>query len=342
MRIKFLSPTLAVFLFTVLVCAFQPGEQAPADGPGRQLELMFYNVENLFDTIDDAGVIDEEFTPGSEKKWDTERYRKKQEMLLEVLHSALLKNQGIVGLCEIENRKVLEDLVRSPKAMWRKWTIVHKESPDARGIDVALLVPSQVQVLQTHFLAVTLPGDSADPTRDILVSQLRLERNKFWCAVMHAPSRRGGEEESRTKRAAATAVLKHFMDSVQKLDTGAFVIMGDFNDEPADSSLSQVLGADSLNGTGNLVNLMWPLKNQGKGSYCYKGHWNMLDQILVSRSLINGAFLKADPLTARIYDPEMLREKEGKFKGNPFRTYAGDKYLGGYSDHFPVLVTFTY
>ncbi|MDX5468551.1 MAG: endonuclease/exonuclease/phosphatase family protein [Bacteroidota bacterium] len=309
----------------------------------RDLDFMFYNVENLFDTLDDPLTNDEEFLPSSEKNWTSQRYQAKLDSLAKVIQDALGSRIGIVGLAEIENRRVLEDLVNHPTLAFRKLQIVHQESPDARGIDVALLLPKSVRTDSSYWVNIRFPEDTLTKTRDILMTRIYLGKRPVWVAVNHFPSRRGGEELSRPKRAFVAKRLKQQVDFWQAVDSSSgFIIMGDFNDEPMDSSLHLVLGAGPDSSSASLVNLFWEFQQRKLGSYRYKDEWNMLDQIIVSRNLIKGNRIQLLEPYARIYAAGYIREAEGKYKGNPFRTYAGNRYLGGFSDHFPVLTTLRY
>lgn len=309
----------------------------------QDLKIMFYNVENLFDTLDAPDKDDAEFLPDAKKQWNSQRYQAKLDSLARVIGAALANNAGIVGLAEIENRLVLDDLVAHPLLAKRKFKIQHQESPDERGIDVALLVPEHIVCDSTFFIPIHFAADSTEKTRDILMARVKLNKKELWLAVAHFPSRSGGEEVSRPKRMFVASELKSKMEQLKKNSTqSSFLIMGDFNDEPADSSMYYVLGADSLGGKSDLVNLMWPLKNQGKGTYKYRDSWNMLDQFIVSRNLMENSPIKVLEPGAIIYSESYLMEQEGKFKGNPWRTFAGNNYLGGYSDHFPILITLRY
>jgi len=309
----------------------------------KNLDILFYNVENLFDTIDDPDKNDEEFLPDSKKNWNSIRYQAKLDSLAKVIQATLEINQGIIGLVEIENRRVLEDLVHHPVLEFRRLQIIHHESPDERGIDVALLLPSQFRCDSNYVVSIEFPEDKKEKTRDILMARIHLNNKPFWISVNHFPSRRGGEEASRSKRAYVASQLRKQLDMLHAADTAvSFIIMGDFNDEPMDSSMSQVLGAGPEKGNTDLVNLMWNFQERGYGSYKYKDEWNMLDQIIVSRKLISFGKTFVSPNSARIYVAEYILEQEGKYKGNPWRTYAGDNYLGGFSDHLPVLVSLRY
>lgn len=327
----------SILKFTALSLGFILVLSAGSSRRAKPINLAFYNLENLFDTIDHPDYADEEFTPNSDLKWNTEKYMHKQSQLRLVLN-ALFENGGpdALGLCELENRQVLEDLFAGKYIGGKQWQICHEESQDRRGIDVALALSTEWQVMQQFSDQIAL-ADTGSRTRPIFwVKAIRKKEKPVWFAVCHFPSRRGGEDASAPNRAQAAITLKNRTDSILQTEPdAAIVIMGDFNDEPTDSSMFQVLGAKAP-GTKNqaLFNLMLPLKEAGKGSYLYRGNWNMLDQIIVSK-----AFCKKQCPQASILDADFLKEKEGKFAGSPLRTYAGKNYLGGYSDHLPVKVT---
>lgn len=342
MRVKYTVLFCSLIGLGALIIGASPANPN-ANTKYKNLEILFYNVENLFDTIDDPQKNDDEFLPGSEKQWNSERYHKKLDSLVKVIQGTLEINHGIIGLVEIENRQVLEDLVNHPLLKFRRLQIIHHDSPDERGIDVALLLPPQLRCDSNYAIGIEFPENKKLKTRDILMARIHLNKKPFWISVNHFPSRRGGEEASRRKRAHVASVLRGELNKLQAADTSvSFIIMGDFNDEPMDSSLSAVLGAGPEKAETDLVNLMWNFQERGYGSYRYKEDWNMLDQIIVSRKLLSFGETFVSPNSARIYVADYLVEQEGKFKGNPWRTYAGNKYLGGFSDHLPVLVSLRY
>lgn len=343
MRMKFvLIPLLLLAGFL----GFGSKEQAESRDLSkfRELEVMFYNVENLFDTLDDPTTIDEEFLPEAKKLWNTERYTAKLDSLAKVIQEGLGSNNGIVGLAEVENRRVLEDLIARPALAFRKFKIVHKESPDARGIDVALLLPHFITADSSYWVNIEFPDDTATKTREILMCRIQLAGHSIWLSVNHFPSRRGGQEASAPKRVYVASKLREQIEHWQEMDANSgFIIMGDFNDEPMDSSINKVLLAGPEKSDLPLVNLFWPLQERGYGSYNYKKDWNMLDQIIVSRNLMDQESNMHIPNGyARIFVAPYVREKEEPYKDSPLRTYAGSKYLGGFSDHFAVITTLRY
>lgn len=312
----------------------------------KEVVVAFYNIENLFDTEDDPNINDEEFLPESKSKWTKERYNVKLERMSEVIAQlGTADAPDILGLCEVENKKVIEDLVATPKLAPKKYGIVHYDSPDERGIDVALIYKKDVfTVFDSKAIKTIFPNNPKDRTRDILmVSGVLGGRDTLHVFVAHFPSRRGGQDVSESSRIFVAEQIRAEVDMLQKKSPKANVlIMGDMNDEPNNKSMFNSLKAKKdtkYMKNGELFNAMGVLKEQGKGSYKHDGKWNMLDQIIISKPMTEKkSKLSYVKNSAQVFMPEFLCEKEGKYKGNPFRTYAGTKYLGGYSDHFSVFV----
>ncbi len=315
------------------------------------MTLMFYNVENLFDTESDPKIEDEEFTPESEKAWDIEKYDKKLDDIAAVVKE-LSQNElpEIIGLCEVENIKVLEDLIQAKDLKRGNYGIVHHDSPDFRGIDCALLYNmEEFRVTSSEAIPVEFPFDSTLTTRDILYVEGKTSDNEtLHLFVNHWSSRWGGEKESEPKRLYCAVQLRMAVDKVLNADPDAkIIIMGDFNDEPTNRSVFEMLLANNKRKNAHnreLYNLMYDAHNQeGKGSYNYRGSWNMLDQIIISRTVLkdtkgwhcgyeDGKIFKAD---------FMLYHDEDNQVSVPSRTYGGPNYYGGISDHFPVYLVLT-
>jgi predicted extracellular nuclease len=304
--------------------------------------VAFYNVENLFDIEDDPNTYDEDFTPTGKQKWTQERYEQKIKKIAKVI-SMIGDEDGaeIIGVCEIENEKVLKDLVNDPLLKKYGYKYVHYDSPDERGIDVALLYKEPVfKVSSSKNYETKLDNDK---TRDVLLVSGKLEGEEIHIIVNHWSSRGGGEKESEPKRMASALVARQIVDDLEAKNPKAkILLMGDFNDEPFNESITkglQAVDAPDLKGK-QLFNTLASLEKQGKGTYNYKGDWNMLDQIIINKGFFvaNNKAKGWRYLDGNIYDEEFLKEKSGKFKGNPFRTYVGTKYLGGTSDHFPIYV----
>nr|WP_298996595.1 endonuclease/exonuclease/phosphatase family protein [uncultured Allomuricauda sp.] len=310
--------------------------------------VAFYNVENLFDIKNDTLIFDDERTPNGSYKWNKVRYNRKIEHISRVL-SEIGKEKtdsapDIIGLCEVENRDVLIDLIEHPNLLSQDYGIIHFPSPDERGIDVALLYKKRSFTptsFVSHRLILLDEFDERNYTRDQLVVSGILDDEPVYFLVNHWPSRRGGEQKSRPNRLRAAQLNKKIIDSIQNLDANAKIIsMGDFNDDPKNDSFKKVLKTKgSLNALDSmdLFNPMEKLYKKGIGSLAYRDKWNLFDQFFVSSNLTRkdkGYFL----WYAAIYVPDYLRTSNGKYSGYPFRTYAGTTYQGGYSDHFPVYL----
>lgn len=304
-----------------------------------QYTVVSYNVENLFDTVDDPKIPDEEFLPESEKKWDNQRYQKKLDDIGKVIAGISPKDfPEIVGLVEIENQTVLEDLVKSAQLKDQNYAIIHEESPDFRGIDVALIYRKDAfQEIRHETLPVVFPDEPEFKTRDILHVTGKVRNETIHVFVNHWPSRIGGDDKTEPKRMLAASVLKKKVDQILALDPKArIIIMGDMNDEPANKSLKEVLGANSPNSGAQLVNLMMPDDVAGKGTYFYNGNWNMLDNLVVSHEMITGKKIRIIDQKGFIYSNDWMIFTNKNGDKTPNRTYVGNKYVAGVSDHFPV------
>jgi len=334
--------TLAIlavsFLLTVIIHSFANAGY----NKKRNLTVVFYNVENLFDTENSQGVNDAEFTPESEKKWTPERYQKKLEDISRVLSSVNQKElPEIIGLCEIENRKVLNDLVKTETLAGGEYEIAHFESPDFRGIDVVLLYrPDEFKVTWSAPVKVSFAEEPDFTTRDILyVKGETINREEFHIFVNHWPSRIGGLEQTERKRIAVAQLLKSKIDSVQNVNPEAnIIVMGDMNDEPSNKSLNEVLSAKRPETeNASLINLMYPVHEAKQGSYNYRGNWNMLDHIILSGNLL-------DPVSRlyfskpQIFQQDWMMYEDATYGKSPNRTYGGARYFGGYSDHLPIFM----
>ena len=310
--------------------------------------IAFYNLENLFDTIDDPKVDDAEFTPSGSDQWDSRRYRNKLTHLAEAISkigddSVKTGAPVLVGLAEVENKQVLTDLINTPPLNEMKYKIVHYDSPDKRGIDVALIYqPGMFKVKESKAIPLRIENKDDFFTRDILQVSGTMKGQSLYVLVNHWPSRSKGQSETADFRNAAADLCRESVASILKSDPSADVIvMGDLNDDPTDESVLVHLGTtidpSNLSPAG-IFNPMWRLFNEGKGTLEYKGKWNLFDQIIVSKGLMSDATNQYNFLKAGVFKKEWLLEQDGKYKGTPFRTYAGSKYLGGYSDHLPVYI----
>ncbi|MGB0522066.1 MAG: endonuclease/exonuclease/phosphatase family protein [Flammeovirgaceae bacterium] len=302
----------------------------------------FYNVENLFDTEDDPEKRDEDFLPDGRNKWTAERYEKKLHNLAKVI-SSIGGGPDILGLCEVENRKVVQDLAMRPELKNKAYQVVHFDAPDRRGIDCALLYNPRVFVpFATQTVKFEDPEDEDFLTRDILyVKGLFQKRDTLHILVNHWPSRRGGKED---KRIMAGQLARSVVDSIQGVNADAkIILMGDFNDDPTNKSIKNELRASNKlkkMEKGDLYNTGMKFFKQGYGSLKYRGVFNLFDQLIISQSLLKQNTKDVFYVTGsfKVFSPEWMHVKDGQWAGYPFRTYAGGAYKGGYSDHFPVYL----
>lgn len=318
---------------------------AEAEADFLTATVAFYNLENLYDTQDDPLIDDQEFVPTSLLKWDETRYRTKLTNL-----AAAIKELGdaegpdVLGLTEVENRHVLEDLVAQPAIADRRYQIVHFDSPDPRGIDVALLYkPDHFTLTSQRAATISLP-DTTMGTRDVLVVDGQLNGEPITFLVCHWPSRRNGRKSDLRRYAVARQTRKLIDEKLIANPKARLLLMGDLNDSPTDSSIVDILktgGNRRALQKGQLFNAFFGLQSQGKGTLFYRGRPDIFDQMVLSPELSNGLGLHYRDGSAHIYAPERLTTPESKFFGEPLRTFGGKKYLGGYSDHFPVYLTLT-
>jgi hypothetical protein len=315
------------------------------------LTIAFYNLENLFDFENDPITFDDDRTPEGKEHWTEAQYRSKINNMAKVL-SLIGKEQSgtapvIIGICEIENRRVLEDLLNEPPLKPLEYSIIHFDSPDRRGIDVALLYRKNI-FIPTHYKALELElFDSQDPekriyTRDQLVVSGILDNEKLHFIVNHWPSRAGGEELSNPKRIRAAQLNKRIIDSLFSLDPYSKIVsMGDLNDDPVNESVKCILGTSSnknYEGPKQLFNPMEHLYKNGLGTLAWRDGWNLFDQMIISSELLKKDYSSYRFYKAGIYNKSFLITKEGRYKGYPFRSFSNGQFTGGYSDHFPVFL----
>ncbi len=307
----------------------------------------FYNVENLFDTLNDPEKNDDDFTPTGASGYTGKVYRDKLSKLEEVLSQigTDINPDGFafLGLAEIENDQVLKDLVAQPKLVNRHLKFVHHDGPDVRSVDCGLLYNPRyfkVKSSQSLFVRFEQPDHSLHFTRDILWVTGLLGGDTVHVFVNHWPSRRGGEEASAPGRASAASVAKHVIDSLMKIDPNTkVVLMGDLNDDPTSASVKDVIKAKYKTSEvqpGDMYNPWQDFLKRGIGTLAYQDSWNLFDQIMLSSGFLNkpqnGFYFQK----AHIFNRNFMITKTGKYKGYPMRTYDGAIYLGGYSDHLPT------
>lgn len=312
----------------------------------NNLKLGFYNVENLFDTIDNPLTADDEFTPNGEKAYNSQRYFDKISKLSQVFANTKLSDADAIGLSEVENKAVLSELIRTKLLTRTKYRIIHFDSPDGRGIDCAMIYNAKtVKVLDSDTNRFEIKFADRSNTRDQLYVLLEHKKTgrRFNVFVNHWPSRFGGEEASRPKRILAAKELKSFIEEKKSFNDYPVVIMGDMNDFPTSESIVDVLEADTSMALNNksLYNLSYNWMNLGLGTYSYKGQWSVLDQFIVSKFLIDRNGILSSYFAEIIKEDFMLYTDE---KGNksPSRSFGGGKYFGGYSDHLPILLTLNF
>lgn len=336
--------------------------------------IAFYNLENLFDTINQPHVYDDDRTPTGKDQWTSKKFHHKINQLARVVGSLGLelsyekvsangqkRNQNetrtpprlkplsytsgadIIGVCEVENIAVLEALVQHPILQPFGYGIIHFDSPDERGIDVALLYKKKGFIpasFNNHSLYLYNDMQMRDYTRDQLVVMGYLDGEPIWLIINHWPSRSGGEARSKPHRLAAALLNVRIIDSIRNLDPKAKIIgMGDFNDNPTDESFKQLLQTKSRPSDSSyraLYNPMESLFKKGFGSLAYRDQWSLFDQFYLSETLLEKKEGVYSFLQAKIFTHPSLVTQKGRYRGYPFRSYSGGSYQGGYSDHFPI------
>lgn len=310
--------------------------------------IAFYNLENLFDTINDTTKFDEA-SPMMELKADRDIvYKKKVKNMARVIadigRDVTNNTPAIIGVSEIENREVLEDVVNDSSLISKDYGIIHYHSPDARGIDVALLYQKRLFTpINTSSHELKIYDDLSRKrvyTRDQLLVSGKLEGDLIHLIVNHWPSRSGGEARSRPKRVAAAKLSKRLVDSLQVIDPYAKVfIMGDFNDDPTNNSVKDVLKAQKNRKKVGLKGIYNPYENffkDGLGTTAYRDAWSLFDQILITKPLLEKDYSSFRFYKAGIFNKYYLINKKGQYKGYPFRSFSNGAFTDGFSDHFPV------
>jgi predicted extracellular nuclease len=336
---------LLFLLFSFLNLCFSQQYQPSAR---NSLTVVFYNVENLYDNSNDPKTADDEFLPGNSKNWNDQKYQKKISDLAKVLSSINEKElPALIGLAEVENKKILEDLAYSTGLKKAKYGIIHYDSHDEKGLDVALLYDQdKIELLDSQAIPVSSGSDSRDVFSDILYTKCRIRGdNVYHIFVNHWPSRLPNEQDSEIKRIVTAIALRKEVDNILNSDNGAhIIIMGNFNDEPTNKSLFQILNASEKKKNvhyRDLYNLMFEAHNSGTdGSVFNNDTWQMFDQIIVSQSLFSkGTNYYISYGDGRIFKNELVLLKDPKSGITTINsTYKGDRYNNGVSDHLPVYV----
>lgn len=309
--------------------------------------VAFYNLENLFDTINNNGKYDLEFSPQGSRQWNSEKYWSKINNLAYCISKMVTKNTpmgpAIIGVSEIENKSVLDDLVRAKDIKQWRLQVVHHDSPDRRGVDVGLLYnPRLFKVLDVTNHTLVIPDNPNFRTRDQMCVTGILGGDTLSVIVNHWPSRLGGQERSSYLREAAGELSKHIADSLWAIRPNqGVIVMGDLNDDPQDKSCAVELGAkrdqDKVEPHG-FFNPWWRVLDKGIGTLAYKGQWNLFDQIIISGTLLKHNHAPLQYNSCKVNNFDFLFDTEGQRQGYPKRTFASGAWLNGYSDHFPTII----
>ena len=336
---------------TVLMLCMALFSVATLSAQDKPYAVVFYNLENLFDIYNDPETHDDEFTPQGVKQWNQIRYEKKLWNMERVLFdiAAIQKDYPIViGVSEIENRKVLDDLVSQPKLRGANYRICHYDSPDARGVDVAFLYRSDVFKLEgSDNIKLHVEGLPNFRTRDLVVMWGTIEGEPFYFLVSHWPSRLGGKEASQFKRDACAKQIREIKDSLLAENPATkVIIMGDLNDDATDDSIVEVMGAKGdVNELqkGDFFNPFNEMLRAGLGTLAYQDEWNLFDNICVTENLVNAEkgklhIIKGKKFYGNIFTRPYMLQLEGQYKNYPLRTFVSNNFQDGYSDHFPVYI----
>lgn len=308
-----------------------------ADSASRR--IMFYNVENFFDTSDDSLKDDNEFLPDGVMRWNQKRYFKKINSLYKTIIAAGgWSPPDIVALCEVEHKSILKDLLYNTYLTKFGYDIIHEESPDRRGIDVCLIFRTQtVKLVCYKYLIPRKTGTFT--SRSVLYAKFLIDDDSIQLFVNHWPSRRGGVLAGEENRQEIADMIRSEVDSVLlRNQKSKIIIIGDFNSTPDDQIIRDFMR--SSDPEMSITNLADSLNSRGSGTYRYSGSWEMIDQVMVTRSLLdcrNGLFTSQKRL--KVFNPGFLLQKDPKYPGfSPYPTYRGYNYIGGYSDHLPVIL----
>ena len=343
---KLTSFAVLASLFFLLPCSLS----AQDDTNYKVAAIGFYNLENFFDTLDTPNTNDADFLPNGRLAWNTAKYISKQANMAKVISQLATEvspdGVAMLGVAEVENRKVLEDLVQQPALKARKYQIVHFDSPDERGIDCAFLYqPKYFKVTSAQAMPTILIDSKTgerDFTRDILYVTGLFDGEPVHVMVGHWSSRLGGESGSAWRRAVSAGVCRHLADSIRTVNPNAkIIIMGDLNDDPTSKSLTQVLNAkrssENLQND-ELYNPMYDLYKSGNGTMAYHDAWSLFDQMVLSKGFVSKQTGGWQMYKAVVFRQPWLLQTEGTFRGYPFRTFVGDIFIDGYSDHLPVYL----
>ena len=345
-------------LYTLLLLTLLVPATSCAQGK-RSYVIGFYNLENLFDTYHDEGKNDYEYLPDGANQWTEAKYTKKLHNMASVIRAMKDENKvwhAVLGVSEIENRHVLEDLVSQPEIAEANYQIVHYDGPDRRGVDVALLYrPNLFKVLESKSIPFDFNSSIAFSlneeekayfrTRDILMVRGMLGNEMFAFFVAHLPSRIGGKGGDLRSR-GGEIMYQESMRLMAEYPDIKIVAMGDMNDNPTDPSMAVYMhGKENIDEVGkeDFFSPFVSMLKSGYGSLAYQGEWNIYDIIVVNANLCRGEGLKIRPIVkkkfyGRIFNPPFMTQQEGPYAGTPFRTFSGGAFIGGYSDHYPTYI----
>jgi hypothetical protein len=336
-KIFFSRLTLAL-LMSLLFCRLNA-----QNGNWSSVKIMFYNVENLFDIYDDTLKDDNDFLPGGVMHWNFYRYDKKINGLYKTIVAAgEFSPPPIISFCEVESRKVLEDLVNKTYLSKYGYDIVHEDSPDRRGIDVCMIYRSDlVKIIDYKYWIPKVIMEKNFSSRSILYVKIEIDNDTLNLFFNHWPSRRGGVLSGEKLRILIASTIRNKVDSLIQSNNAddKIIIMGDFNCTPDSREIRALLASDEKDNI--LMNISGNLAEEGNGTYRYRGNWEMIDQVIVSKGLLadsKGLYTDKESLT--IFRPDFLLVRDQKYPGfTPFSTYRGYRYQGGFSDHLPILLT---
>ena len=357
-----MKKTLTVFAALILLVT-----AAQAQKKVQNHVIGFYNLENLFDIYNDPVKNDEEFLPEGKNKWTEAKYQKKVQNMAKVIRSMKEENgvwHALLGVSEIENRLVLEDLVWDEQIREANYQIIHYDGPDRRGVDVALLYKPEIfTFLDSESIPFTFEGSSIEwiqskeerdyfRTRDILMVHGMIDGEHFAVYVAHLPSRSGGKKGGNQLRDRGGEIMyNHAMEMQKKYPGIKIVCMGDMNDNPTDPSMAEYLHGREFMEDVTDADFFSPFTSMlkaGFGSLAYQGVWNIYDLLLVNNALAHpqdGTFgllqLHKKGYYGRVYNPKFLTNQSGQYKGTPFRTFSNGAFIGGYSDHYPTYIVIT-
>jgi predicted extracellular nuclease len=310
----------------------------------KKHSILFYNVENLYDIHDDKKVSDFEFTPHGDKNWNEHKYQRKLKALANAILNTSSKHPIIAGLTEVENRRVLEDLILKTDLSKFHYSILHQDSSDNRGIDLCLIYDNNyVKRLSHYYVRIEFPWNRDIKTRDVLFFRAEINKENFWIIVNHWPSRKNGASETEDKRIQVAKEVRKQIDKIQyDFPVDKILIMGDFNDEPRNRSIEQILKAKRSKNikVDEFYNLMTEADKKGEGTSTHMGEWLMIDQMMVNRNFLqnNNEGLGVKNQKASIFTSHGVLYCRPNGNCKPNQTYGGDNYMGGVSDHLPIFI----